>query len=83
MEIRNNQQEMYIQIVTFILNFTKENGYPPNVRQIGNSVGKSSSATIHKILKQCEREGFINIDPGIARGITVSPDGKRISAKKK
>lgn len=83
MEINQRQQEQFSEIVTFILNFTKDNGYPPSVRQIGESIGKSSSSTIHKILKQCEEHGFIEINPKIARGIVVSPAGKRIKTKPK
>ena len=37
----------------------KENGYPPSVREIGKSVGLSSTATVHGYLTKLEQKGYI------------------------
>lgn len=34
----------------------KENGYPPSVREIGKSVGLSSTATVHGYLTKLEQK---------------------------
>ncbi|MBO8137580.1 MAG: transcriptional repressor LexA [Desulfotomaculum sp.] len=58
-----------------ILNVIKENirekGYPPSVREIGQSVGLSSSSTVHSYLKKLEQKGYIRRDPTKPRAIEL------------
>lgn len=46
-------------ILNFIEKQIKENGYPPSVREIGKSVGLSSTATVHGYLTKLEEKGYI------------------------
>lgn len=69
-------------LVRFILSYTEKNGFPPNVREIGEVIGVSSSSTIHKFLKQSVKEGYIEIHPRIARTIRVSEKGKKLLKSK-
>ena len=46
-------------ILKFIEKQIQEIGYPPSVREIGKSVGLSSTATVHGYLAQLEKKGFI------------------------
>ena len=46
-------------ILAFIEKQIKENGYPPSVREIGKSVGLSSTATVHGYLTNLEQTGYI------------------------
>jgi repressor LexA len=73
------QEEKFKKIVRFVMEYTKQNGYPPNMREIGPEIGLSSSATIHKVVKQCLRQGYIEMNPRIARSIRVSPEGKKLA----
>ena len=66
-------------LVKFIYNYTKENGFPPNVREIGEAIGVSSSSTVHKFLKKTLEEGYIEMHPNIARTIRVSESGKKLA----
>ncbi len=34
-------------------------GYPPSVREIGQAVGLSSTATVHGYLERLEKKGYI------------------------
>ena len=43
-------------ILAFIEKQIKENGYPPSVREIGKSVGLSSTATVHGYLTKLEQK---------------------------
>ena len=43
-------------ILAFIEKQIKENGYPPSVREIGKSVGLSSTATVHGYLTKLENQ---------------------------
>ncbi len=46
-------------ILNFIEKQIKEKGYPPSVREIGKSVGLSSTATVHGYLTKLEEKGYI------------------------
>lgn len=73
--MRNNRNK---EIVKFILDFTKTNGYPPTMREIAKHIGVSSSSTIHKVLHECQEEGFIEIPKGVLRGMKATPQGKKL-----
>lgn len=47
------------EILDFIYEQIKENGYPPTVREICAAVNLSSPATIHSRLAKLERAGFL------------------------
>jgi repressor LexA len=57
------------RILEVIRAFTRERGYPPSVREIGERVGLSSSSTIHAHLKALERRGLISRDPTKPRAL--------------
>ena len=58
-------------IYNFILAFTKENGYPPSVREIADAVGLKSPSTVHFHLKGLEDAGVITRGAGKTRAITA------------
>lgn len=76
--MENNRQK---QVIEFISKYTKENGYPPTMREIGVFVGVSSSSTIYKVLRKYHDDGTIVITEGISRGIKVTPAGKKLLSK--
>jgi len=57
------------EIVEFIVSTTKERGYPPTVREIGDAVGLSSSSTVHFHLNVLQKEGLIERDGSLTRAI--------------
>jgi repressor LexA len=61
-------------ILQFISSQVREHGYPPSVREIGNAVGLSSSATVHSHLSKLEQKGYIRRDPTKPRAIEVVSD---------
>jgi len=61
-------------ILDFIQNRTKSQGYPPSVREIGQAVGLKSSSTVHMYLCQLEEMGFIRRDPAKPRAIIIVKD---------
>lgn len=46
-------------ILDFIIQFQKEKGYSPSVREIGQAVYLASSSTVHGHLKRMEKDGLI------------------------
>jgi repressor LexA len=60
-----------IAILDFIKSEVREKGYPPSVREIGESVGLASSSTVHGHLERLEKKGLIRRDPTKPRAIEV------------
>lgn len=58
-------------ILEYIRNEIRQKGYPPSVREIGESVGLSSSSTVHGHLSQLEAKGYIRRDPSKPRAIEI------------
>ena len=63
-------------ILDCIKDFTREHGYPPSVREIGERVGLSSSSTVQSHLKTLEKKGLIRRDPTKPRAL-VSESAER------
>ena len=76
-------QNRQVDALVFIASFTKERGYPPSVRELGKEIGVSSSSTVHKFLNKCVKDGYVDIDSGIARSMRVSLLGKKLIASNK
>ena len=59
------------EIYDFILQYTKEHGYPPSVREIGFAVNLKSPSTVHFHMKKLEAEGYILKADGKTRAISL------------
>jgi repressor LexA len=68
--LTNRQKE----ILDLISASVTERGYPPTVREIGDTVGLSSPSTVHSHLSTLAAEGFIRRDPTKPRAIEVIVD---------
>jgi repressor LexA len=70
------------KIMYFLTAFTRDNGYAPNIREIGDSITVTSTSLIDYYLNQLEQEGYIARDKHIARSIRVlkplHADGKSV-----
>jgi len=62
------------QVLDYIVSHNRARGYPPTVREIGEALGLSSSATVHAHLRHLEELGWISRGSDLNRAITVSPD---------
>ncbi len=61
-------------ILDCISDSLRDRGYPPSVREIGESVGLTSSSTVHAHLAVLQREGYLRRDPTKPRAIEVRFD---------
>ena len=71
MEMLSKRQK---EILKFIIDTVKDKGYPPSVREIGESVGLASSSTVHGHLERLEKKGYIRRDPTKPRAIEITTD---------
>ena len=62
------------EVLEFIESQTRQRGYPPSVREIGESVGLTSPSTVHSHLKTLTRLGYLRRDPTKPRAIEVRWD---------
>jgi repressor LexA len=62
------------EILEFIEAQSRERGYPPSVREIGEAVGLTSPSTVHSHLNSLSRMGFLRRDPSKPRAIEVRWD---------
>ena len=58
-EKRNIGEERKKAILSFVEEYSKENGYAPSVREICKGVGLSSTSSVHRYLKQMSQTGRI------------------------
>lgn len=63
-------------ILSFIEKQIKANGYPPSVREIGKSVGLSSTATVHGYLTKLEEKGYIKKENQKGRALKLVKGNK-------
>ena len=63
------QTDTRARILNFIQEFTRENGYPPTVREIQRAFGLASPRAVQYHLEALEREGLIERVSHTVRGI--------------
>lgn len=52
-------------VLSFVVNYTKEHGYAPSVREIAEGVGVSSPATVHEHLDALRASGHVRRGEGM------------------
>lgn len=60
------------EILDFIVSRVDAVGYAPSVREICQSLGLSSTATVHSHLETLKSKGFLNAQDGLSRSITLT-----------
>jgi repressor LexA len=62
------------QILEYIDRQSRDRGYPPSVREIGEAVGLTSPSSVHAHLNTLQRLGYLRRDPTKPRAIEVRYD---------
>src|SRR5213078_51696 len=74
--LTGRQQEIW----DFLVEYVDRHGYPPTVREIGDSVGLASPSTVHAHLANLERAGLLKRDPTKPRALELSGRGRASAA---
>ena len=61
------------EILTYLTEYSAENGYAPSFEEIANRFGYSSLATVHEHLSNLERKGYIKRTYNESRAIEILP----------
>lgn len=59
------------RLLNFILDFHKEYGYPPSIREMAQGMGVSSPSTIKAMLDRLEAKGMLTKSSGRARSLAA------------
>lgn len=70
--------ERHQKILDFLMEYQRENKYPPSIREIGEKTGISSTSVVNYYLDQLEKMGLIERDRKISRGVRLA--GRNASA---
>lgn len=71
---RKNLSDKQLMILEVIQRSISSKGYPPTMREIGDSVGLSSLSSVTHQLNQLELSGYLRRDPGKTRAMEVLID---------
>ena len=63
--------ERHHKILNYLIKFQEDNGYPPSIRQIGESIGVNSTSLVDYYLNQLEEQKLIERDQHTSRSIRV------------
>ena len=66
------------QILDYIKDEILKKGYPPTVREIGETVNLKSTSSVHSHLETLEKNGYIRRDPTKPRAIEICDDSFQI-----
>jgi repressor LexA len=66
------------QVYDFIAGFVQSHGYSPSFEEIGDGLGLSSLATVHKHISNLEKKGLLRRDYNRSRSIDVLPPRGRM-----
>ncbi|MDR5684302.1 MAG: transcriptional repressor LexA [Armatimonadota bacterium] len=70
------------EILNYVAEYTRQHGYPPSVRDIGNALHLTSSSTVHSHLSALEKKGYIRRDPSKPRAIEILRDDASLPRKR-
>jgi repressor LexA len=74
MAITKRQRQVY----DFIADFVQRNSYTPSFQEIGDGLGLSSLATVHKHITNLEKKGLLSRDYNRSRSIDLLPPKGRL-----
>lgn len=60
-------------VLDFVTSFMRQNGYAPTINEIGQGLGLSSTATVHKHLQILTEKGYLDGMPRRSRWLSVKP----------
>ena len=69
-------------ILEFIRGFLEEKGYPPTIREIGRSVGISSTSVVNYNLNALKEKGLLERGKEVARGLRLLDVGGRTAGRR-
>jgi repressor LexA len=60
------------RMLDFIQHYSREHGYPPSIREIGEAVGISSTSVVNYNLNRLVEEGYLDRHQNVSRGLRLT-----------
>ena len=60
------------RMLDFIMQYSRDHGYPPSIREIGQAVGISSTSVVNYNLNRLVDEGFLDRHQNVSRGLRLT-----------
>lgn len=67
-----------IRALLAIDELTRSMGYPPTLREISAKLGSPNTTTAYDFVNRLERAGLVTRSPKVARGLTITEEGKDV-----
>jgi repressor LexA len=64
--------ERHVRVLGFLVEYQRENGRPPSIREIGDAAKISSTSVVNYYLEQLEKMGYIERDGRVSRGLRLT-----------
>ncbi|MEA3344882.1 MAG: transcriptional repressor LexA [Chloroflexota bacterium] len=64
------------KILAFVGKYRDERGYPPTIREIQEELDISSTSVVDYHLKVLQREGYLERDPSVSRGMRLTKQAR-------
>ena len=60
------------RMLDFIMQYSRDHGYPPSIREIGQAVGISSTSVVNYNLNRLVDEGYLDRQQNVSRGLRLT-----------
>ena len=74
-------EEKINKVYEFTVEFIRENGFPPSVREICSKLNIKSTATAYSYIERLKSKGLLDKSPMKKRAITLSHQSRRYNHK--
>jgi repressor LexA len=71
MALKDKLTKKQSQVLEFVTEYIRDNGYAPSYREIGEALGVSSTATVHEHIKNLEQKGYLSGEGSSGRRLEV------------
>lgn len=61
-----------MQLLSCIDDYTRENGYPPTIRELCALLGYRSTSSVHAYIRQLQEDGLLSYEASKPRTLTVA-----------
>lgn len=63
------------EVLSLIVSFSEEHGYPPTLADLAQCLGLKNRMTVHQHVAALRKKGLVHWEPGLNRSLRVLPEG--------
>lgn len=63
------------EVLSLIVKFSEEHGYPPTLADLASILGLKNRMTVHQHVAALRKKGLVHWEPGLNRSLRALPDG--------